>query len=84
MSPANTGWVIRISSQPRFANAFWVRSVTLCPTAMATVSVDTTSGLPNSDRAAYSALKCISLVFMVSSVNQVLSVSVTVRPSGCW
>ena len=39
-----------MSSQPRLANAFWVRSVTLCPTAIATVSVETTSGLPNSDR----------------------------------
>ena len=73
-----------MSSQPRLANAFWVRSVTLCPTAIATVSVETTSGLPNSERPAYSALKCIWLVFIVSSVNQVLSASVMVRPSGCW
>ena len=73
-----------MSSQPRLANAFWVRSVTLCPTAIATVRVETTSGLPNSDCAAYSLLKWIWLVFIVSSVNQVLSVSVTVRPSGCW
>ena len=66
---------MRISSHPRFAKAFWVRSVTLCPTAIATVSVETTSGRPNSDRAAYSALKCIWLVFIVSSVNHVLSAS---------
>ena len=37
----------------------------------------------NSDFAAYSALKCIWFVFIVINVNQVLSVSVTVRPSGC-
>ena len=83
VSPAKTGWVMRISSQPRLAKAFWVMSVTLCPTAMATVRVETTSGLPNSDFAAYSLLKCIWFVFIVSSVNQVLSASVTVRPSGC-
>ena len=84
MSPANTGCVILMSSQPRFAKAFWVRSVTLWPTAIATVSVETTSGLPNSERPAYSLLKCIWLVFIVSNENHVLSVSLMVRPSGCW
>ena len=64
--------------------AFCVVSVTDCPMAIAMVSVETTSGRPNSDALPTSALKCDWLVFMVSNVNQVLSASETVRPSGCW
>jgi hypothetical protein len=38
---------------------------------------------PNSEAFAYSASKCIGWVFMVRSVNQVLSVSLIVRPGRC-
>lgn len=50
---------MRISSLPKLANAFWVRSVTLWPTTIATVSVETTSSRPDSEFAAHSVLKCI-------------------------
>ena len=73
-----------MSSQPRLANAFWVRSVTLWPTAIATVRVETTSGLLELRARGVLALKCIWFVFIVSSENQVLSASLMVRPSGCW
>ena len=84
VSPANTGWGSLTSSIWRFAKTFWLTSVTLCPTAIAIVSVEFTSGLANSVRAAYCASKWVWFVFIVSNVNHVLSLSVTVRPSGCW
>ena len=59
-------------------------SVTDWPIAIAIVSGETTSIRPNSDDAPTCALKCAWLVFIVSSVNQVLSASEIVRPSGCW
>jgi hypothetical protein len=83
VSPSNTGCGSRTSSQPRFAKTFWDTSVTLCPETSASVNVELTRGLPNSVRAAYSWSKCSGAVFCVSSVNQMLSVLVTVRPSGC-
>ena len=70
-----------MSPQPRFATAFSLVSATESPSTIASVSVETTSGAPNSVRSAYGALKCIWFVFIVSSVNHVLSASVTVRPS---
>lgn len=79
-----TGAVSFSSSRPRFAKAFWVVSVTDWPIAMAMVSDETTSIRPNSEDCPTCALKCAWLVFIVRSVNQELSVSVTVRPSGCW
>jgi hypothetical protein len=84
VSPTNTGAVSRRSSTPRFAKAFCVVSVTDWPIAMAIVSGEATSMRPNSEASPTWALKCAWLVFIVSSVNQVLSVSVIVRPSGCW
>jgi hypothetical protein len=57
--------------------------VTLWPATSARVNVELTSGLPNSVRAAYSWSKCSGAVFWVNSVNQMLSVPVTVRASGC-
>ncbi len=63
--------------------AFWLTSATLMPTTMASVSVLLTSGLPNSDFFAYSSSKWIGCWFMVSSVNQVLSAAVMVRPGQC-
>ena len=50
VSPAKTGAVRRTFSQPRFATAFCDTSGTDSPVTMASVSVDTTSGLPNSVR----------------------------------
>ncbi|MCY1453678.1 hypothetical protein D9M71_706880 [compost metagenome] len=72
-----------ISLQPRLATAFWLTSVTLMPTINATVNGEHTITLPNSDALAYSLSKCIGWVFIVSSVNQVLSVSVIERPGRC-
>ena len=72
-----------MSVQPRLAIAFWLTSVTLMPTISATVSGLQTMHLPNSLAFAYSASKCIGWVFIVSSVNQVLSVSLIVRPGRC-
>ena len=40
-----------------------------------------TSGLPNCVRSAYGVLKWTWFVFRVRQVNQMLSTSVTVRPS---
>jgi hypothetical protein len=53
------------------------------PTTMASVSVELTRGLPNSVPLAYSSSKWIGCWFMVSSVNQVLSAAVIVRPGQC-
>ena len=74
---------MRMSVQPRLATAFWLTSVTLMPTISATVSGEHTITLPNSEALAYSLSKCIGWVFIVSRVNQVLSVSVMVRPGRC-
>ena len=63
--------------------AFWLRSLTLIPATMDSVSALFTSNLPNSLCLAYSASKWIGWVFMVSSVNQVLSASPIVRPGRC-
>ena len=63
--------------------AFWLTSVTLMPTSSATVNGLQTMHLPNSLALAYSASKCIGWVFIVSSVNQVLSASLMVRPGRC-
>jgi hypothetical protein len=63
--------------------AFWLTSDTLMPTISATVNGLATSGLPNSLALAYSASKCSGCVFIVSSVNQVLSASLMVRPGRC-
>jgi hypothetical protein len=46
----------------------------------ASVNVESTSGRSHSVVAAYSASKWIGFVFSVSSVNQTLSASSTVRP----
>src|SRR5690606_1255278 len=83
VSPTNRGWVILISDHPRLATAFWLTSVTLMPTIRATVNGEQTMILPNSEAFAYSLSKCIGCVFIVSRVNQVLSVSVIVRPGRC-
>src|SRR5688572_33206391 len=83
VSPANNGNVNLISLHPRFAMAFWLTSVTLMPTINATVNGLHTMHLPNSLFFAYSASKCIGCVFIVSNVNQVLSVSVIVLPGRC-
>jgi hypothetical protein len=63
--------------------AFWLRSLTLIPATIESVRQLFTSGRPNSVLAAYAASKCSGCVFIVSSVNQVLSASVMVRPGRC-
>ena len=63
--------------------AFWLTSLTLMPTSTARVSGEATMQRPNSDALPYSASKCSGWVFIVSSVNQVLSASVRVRPGRC-
>src|SRR3546814_10797256 len=73
VSPANTGAVMRISVQPRLATARWLTSRTLMPTTIANVRGLETMGLPNSVFRAYSTSKWIGCVFIVSSVNQLLS-----------
>ena len=83
VSPTNSGWVSLISRHPRLAIAFWLTSLTLMPAISATVSGEQTMQRPNSLCLAYSASKCSGCVFIVSSVNQVLSVSVMVRAGRC-
>ena len=83
VSPSKTGLGREIFSHARFAKTFCEMSVTVWPVTSASVNVELTSGLPNSVFAAYSWSKCSGAVFCVSSVNQELSVVVTVRPSGC-
>lgn len=83
VSPWNTGAGSLILSHAKFAMTFCDTSVTLWPVTSATVNVESTSGLPNSVFLAYSKSKWIGAVFCVSRVNQMLSVSVIVRPRGC-
>jgi hypothetical protein len=68
------------SSQPS-ATPFSLTSATPMPVTMARVSVLLIRHLPNSVRRAKSLLKWIWFVLLVSRVNQMLSASVTVRPS---
>src|SRR4029078_5354223 len=79
-APADTGFGRRMSPQPRFAAAFSDVSRTDKPSTTASVSVETTSGRLNSVPDENSELKCTWFVFIVSAVNQILSVSVIVRP----
>src|SRR6185437_5039812 len=83
VSPTKTGAVSLMSFQPRLPIAFWLTSLTLMPTTIDSVRQLLTSGRLNSDFAAYSLSKCKGWVFIVSSVNQVLSLSVMVRPGRC-
>ncbi len=66
-----------------FAMAFWLTSVTLMPTTIASVRGEATTQRPNSEALPYCSSKCSGWVFMVSSVNQVLSACVMVRPGRC-
>jgi hypothetical protein len=79
VSPANKGWGNSIWSQPS-AKPFSLTSATPIPATIASVSALLISGRPYSVRLAYSVLKWIWLVLLVSSVNHVLSASVNVRP----
>ena len=79
----DTGAGMRMSVQPRFAIACWLTSATDMPVTTAKVSALLTIGWPNSVWRAYSRSKCSGCRFMVSSVNQVLSASVMVRPGRC-
>jgi len=72
-----------MSFQPRLPIAFWLMSLTLMPTTIDRVRQLLTSGRLNSDFAAYSLSKCRGCWFIVISVNQVLSLSVMVRPGRC-
>jgi hypothetical protein len=84
VSPTKTGLGSLMSVQARLAVAFSLVSGTLMPVTRASVNALLTSGLPNRVRAANSLLKWTWLVFIVRHVNQMLSVSVTVRPSLLW
>src|SRR5579859_6888573 len=79
VSPAKTGAGSRTSFQPRLTPRSDT-SATDRPVTSASVKVESTSGRPHSVVAAYSASKWIGFVFSVSSVNQTLSASSTVRP----
>jgi len=59
VSPLKTGAGNTMSVQPRFATANWLTSATLMPTTTASVNALFTSGLPNSERAAYASSKWI-------------------------
>jgi hypothetical protein len=63
------------------AAAFSLVSGTVMPVISARVNALFTSGLPNCVRSEYGVLKWIWFVFSVRHVNQMLSTSVTVRPS---
>ena len=80
VSPVKTGLGSLMSSQARFAIAFSEMSVTESPATSESVSALFTSGLPNGPRSANGVLKWTWLVFSVRFVNQMLSVSVIVRP----
>ena len=69
----------RTSRQPRLT-ARSETSTTERPVTSASVNVESTSGYSHSVSAAYAASKWIGFVFSVSSVNQTLSASSTVRP----
>src|SRR3954468_17528493 len=79
VSPAKTGIGSRTSRQPRLTPRSDT-SATDSPVTSASVNVESTSGRSHSVVAAYSASKWIGFVFSVSSVNQTLSASSTVRP----
>ena len=79
VSPAKTGAGSRTSFQPRLTPRSDT-SATDRPVTSASVNVESTSGRSHSVVAAYSASKWIGFVFSVSSVNQTLSASSTVRP----
>ena len=81
VSPTKTGFGIEMSVHARFAVAFSLVSGTVMPVTSASVNALLTSGFPKRVRSAYGTLKCSWFVFSVSSVNQMLSVSVIVRPS---
>ena len=80
VSPTKTGFGSLMSVHARFAAAFSDVSGTVRPVTSATVKALFTSGRPNCVRSAYGTLKCTGFVFMVRHVNQMLSVSVIVRP----
>ena len=69
-----------MSVQARFAAAFSLVSGTVRPVISASVKALFTSGRPNCVRAARGSSKWSGFVFIVRHVNQMLSVSVTVRP----
>src|SRR6266513_6251120 len=79
VSPAKTGAGRRTSRQPRLTPRSDT-SATDRPVTSASVNVESTSGRPHSVVAAYSASKWIGFVFSVSSGNETLSASSTVRP----
>src|SRR5262249_23248202 len=81
VSPAKTGFGSEMSVHARLAAAFSLVSGTVMPVTSASVNVLFTSGRPNCVRSAYGVLKWIWFVFRVRQVNQMLSVSVIVRPS---
>jgi hypothetical protein len=70
-----------MSSHARFAIAFSETSVTERPVTTESVNVLFTSGFPKGPFSANGVLKCTWFVFIVRFVNQMLSVSVIVRPS---
>ena len=73
-----------MSVQARFAVAFSEVSGTVMPVTIASVNVEFTSGCLKRVRSANGTLKCTWFVFRVRHVNQMLSVSVIVRPSLLW
>src|SRR6476646_7019435 len=79
VSPAKTGAGRLTSRQPRLTPRSDT-SATDRPVTSASVNVESTSGRSHSVVAAYSASKWMGFVFSVSSVNQTLSASSTVRP----
>ncbi len=83
VSPTNTGPESFTSVQPRLAMVFWLTSDTDMPVTSDRVRQEFTSTCPNSVLAPYSLSKCSGCWFMVSSVNQVLSLSVMVLPGRC-
>ena len=70
-----------MSVHARFAAAFSLVSGTVMPVISASVKVLLTRVWPNCVRSAWTRLKWIWFVFSVRQVNQMLSVSVIVRPS---
>ena len=83
VSPWKTGLGKRTSVIPRLATVVpSVVSYTVMPTRMPSVYMLLNSRSPHSVWAAKCASRCSGCGFMVSRLNMVLSISVTVRDNG--
>lgn len=79
----NTGWVIRMFSQPRLAMVRPLVERAVMPPTMLSVTRLETIGRPQGVCSLYAASMCSGASFMLSMLISTLSNSVTVRPGRC-